>query len=806
MSDNEVERKHPYAECENCPLFEAGRYVASEGPERSKLAFVGEAPGIQDTRKGRPFVSPSGKLLDMVLQHHGIDRGEVFLTNATLCRPPDNGTPPKSAVRACHPRLSHELHDRGVELAVAMGNSASESLLGKSGVTKLRVGPPKHSDRIEGLSVIATINPAACLRQGDMFPNLVTDVGKIGLKDGIYTEPVYAVAESVDEAIGLMDEIDRRLSDGRQLMGNPERVLVVDIEVDIEKDTAFDHPNQYGMLCVGIGYDKSKVVVLSESVMAEESVRVRLGELLRGNRIVAQNGKFDLAGLYPIVGGLELYFDTMLASYVFDERPGIHGLKYMAVEYLGAPQYDDEIKKYVGPKDGYGAIPRDKLYKYNATDVACTYDLFYMWLDRFNEEGNEDLRRVHDFLVAASNQLMFMELNGIGIDKQYLKTLDREYLDRLHTIEDELDEIVGRKSLKDYDKKKGGINPRSPMQVKAYLNDKGINVDSTNEDTLKLILKRQSLPEDEEEVRTFVQTLLHHRREAKLHGTYVKGIAKRAYGSKVFPTFLLHGTTTGRLACRNPNLQNVPRESSIRQLFVPTKPDRTFVQTDYSQAELRVLSYLAGDTYFRNIFNDGNIDVFNDLTPILYPEADRSTMTDAEWKELRIRVKAYVYGVSYGRSEYSIATEFGISTEEARNGMDRFFSVIPEIVEFRNSTRQRVLDGEDLITPWGRRRRYALITKENKDSIMNEALAFLPQSTASDMCLQAMAWTRKDLKGIGWIRNIVHDSLLVECGKEDVEEVTQIIEKNMIESAKTIVGDYVKFAVDTTIGDNWGAV
>jgi DNA polymerase-1 len=609
----------------------------------------------------------------------------------------------------------------------------------------------------------------------------------------------------VDEARAFIREIWRRLETGDGLVANSDKVLVVDIEVDIEKDTAFDHPNQYGMLCVGIGYDKSKVVVFSESVMGSQQIRDELGDLLRGFRIVAQNGKFDLAGLYPLVGSLDLYFDTMLASYVFDERPGIHGLKYMAVEYLGTPQYDEEIKKYVGPKDGYGAIPRDLLYKYNAYDVACTYDMYLLWNQRFSSADNgAQLRQVHDFLVAASNQLMYVELNGITVDREYLKKLDAEYLERLHAIEDELDIIV----QKDYDKR-GGINPRSPMQVKAYLSDMGIKVDTTAADTLELIQEKTSKPdasEEYQEVNRFVSTMLKHRREAKLHGTYVKGIAKRMYRGRVYPTFLLHGTTTGRLACRNPNMQNIPRESSIRKLFVPSKHDHVFVQTDYSQAELRVLSYLAKDTYFRDIFNDGTIDVFDDLTPILYPHADRSQMTKEEWKELRIRVKAYVYGVSYGRSEFSIASEFDISVREARAGMERFFSVIPEIVDFRNNTRQRVLEGGDLVTPWGRRRRYALITDENKDAIMNEALAFMPQSTASDMCVQALTWTRPQLKGLGWIRNIVHDSLLVECHEEDAEEVTAIIEKNMIDSAKTIVGDYVKFAVESTVGKSWGDV
>lgn len=812
-----VNRKHPLARCEECPLYEVGKFVPSEGPAQAAIAFVGETPGVVEARSKRLFVGPSGKLLDIVMAHHEIRREDVFLSNACLCRPPDNATPPRAAISACQLRLKDELLSHGVETAVALGNTACESLLGQAGVTKLRVGPSKPSRLVDGLRIIPTFHPAACLRQGDQFPFLVTDIGKIHHESPVWNPPQFVVAHTENDALSYLDAIDDRLARGTEIVNNPERVLVIDIEVDIEKDSGFDHPNQYGMLCIGIGYDRSKVVVLSEGVMGSPTVRSRLGELLRKYRIVAQNGKFDLAGLYPIVGGLELYFDTMLASYTFDERPGIHGLKWMAVEYLGAPQYDDEIRKYIGrgyisedanldDYSGYGRIPRELLYRYNAYDVACTYALYEMFRGRFESSSSgSELRRVHDHLVRASNQLMYVELNGIAVDRPYLKTLDEKFRVSLGIIEEAMNETIKPFDI-EYNKRDGVINPRSPMQVKKFFADHEILVDSTNVDTLKAILEQKLLPKNDAEVRTFVRLLLNHRREAKMHGTYVKGIAKRLYRGRVYPTFLLHGTVTGRLSCRNPNLQNIPRDSAIRALFIPAKPDNVFLQTDYSQAELRVLSYLARDNYFRDIFNAGDIDLFDDLTPILYPGANKSAYTAVAWKELRIRVKAYVYGVSYGRSEFSIASEFDISVKDARAGMERFFDVIPEIVSFREQTRQAVRDGNDLVTPWGRHRRYTLITPENESDIMNEALAFLPQSTASDMCLQAMGWVRQDTKGFAWVRNIVHDSILLECHPDDVKEVQEITERRMIESAQTIVGDYVKFAVESKIGKNWGEV
>jgi len=191
---------------------------------------------------------------------------------------------------------------------------------------------------------------------------------------------------------------------------------------------------------------------------------------------------------------------------------------------------------------------------------------------------------------------------------------------------------------------------------------------------------------------------------------------------------------------------------------------------------------------------------------VLYPGMHKEATSPAAWKELRIRVKAYVYGLAYGRSAYSIAKEYQLSVGEAQHGMDAFFEVIPEIVAFREQTRQRVLAGDDLITPFGRHRRFWLITEQNKDEIMREALAFLPQSTASDMTLTALTAIRPQLRGIGFIRNIIHDAILAECPRERAEEVAVLMDKEMVAAAETIVSDYVPFSTESKVGDSWGDV
>jgi DNA polymerase-1 len=529
-----------------------------------------------------------------------------------------------------------------------------------------------------------------------------------------------------------------------------------------------------------------------------------------------QNGKFDIAGLYNHCGHLDLFFDTMLASYVCDERPGIHALEVQGVEHLGAPSWKHALDPWNPKKNGYGAIPQDILHKYNAYDLAVTFALYTMYLDRFNRDRSGDLRRVHDFLVRASSQLMYLELNGIAIDRAYLNRLSEEYLDRIDGIVVSIRGILSARKV-EITNSKGQIipfNPNSPIQVKQALQKLGVRVASTGKEIMAKLLERihgRALAENrdvrEDPLYQFVIELMKHRREAKLYGTYIKGARIRLYRGRLYPTFLLHGSTSGRLACRNPNLQNVPRESSIRRLYVPAKEGNVFVQVDYSQAELRVLSYLARDTYFRDIFNSETRDLFDELTPVLYPELPPKDQVDkAIWKETRIRVKAYVYGLAYGRTEFSIADEYGISVAEARRGMEAFFDVIPEIVQFRDQTKKNILSGQDLVTPFGRHRRFMLITEENKDEVLRNGLSYLPQSTASDMCLMGLTIARPKLRGIGFIRNIIHDAILAECAPERVDDVTEIISSAMLDASRTIVGDYVQFATEATVGASWGDV
>jgi uracil-DNA glycosylase family 4 len=781
-------RRHPDAECENCPLNDpANAFVPTKRPDGPiRLAVVGEAPGFQEGIKGEPFVGPSGKLLDRVLSYHGIERSELLLTNACLCRPSNNATPTADAVRCCSKRLRSDLD--GVERTLALGNTAAQALLGvKRGITSLRIGPARPSTLVPNMLVVPTVHPAACLRSGDMFPHLVNDTLKLVKDPEPWEPPKFIIIDDREYALAVIKEL-HEITDK----------LYVDIECGIDKDNSFDHPNRYQMLCIGLGYAKRRVAVFGENACADEEVRAALKGLLFSKRLAAHNGKFDLGGLFPLFGDLRLWFDTMLAHYCLDERPGNHSLGQLGVDRIGAPNWKQDIEKYLDKFKNYAHIPRPILYKYNAYDVGVGWDLME---DLTGELERHGLRGLHDFLVAAGNELKFLELNGIAVDKEYNAQLSVQYQTWLDELEAQLNPIAKEANEDGYDKY-GGINPRSPKQLMEFFTDHKVKVPNTKAETLTRVLENlQRVPEDKQgpsQVRLakFLDVLLEHRKDTKIHGTYIKGIRNRLYRGRVYTTYMLHGTTSGRVASRNPNLQNIIRNNDIKRQFVVAKPGNVFVAGDYGQIEGRVICTLAEDEYLRNIFMNEDRDLFEELGYGLFNHYNLT-------KNERVRVKAYFYGLGYGREAYSIAKEYKLNVRQTEKDIEAFMNLMPGVRKWQWRVKQQVLNGEDLVTTFGRHRRFWLITRENKKDVLNEALSFLPQSTATDICLSALIRLRLMLKGLGYLRLTIHDQLVVECTEERKELVANMVSTTMLEEARKWT-DYVPFTVNVEYGTSWG--
>lgn len=767
-----VNRKHPLSKCEDCPWYENGAFVPSLVPGAGvKIAVVGEAPGAYEARSGIPFTGPSGELLDRVMEYHGYQRKQLALINTVACRPHGpTEKPPKAAIAACRPRLEADLRRADAQVVLAVGGTSAQAVLSDSRpISKLRIGPSRLS---KFGPVISTWHPAFCLRSPDSFPSFVRDTGKLNaiLSDGTappWQSPNYKVFEHPTVALQAIT----------RLQAIPR--IVIDIEAASDKDIDDAHPEDYDLLCVGVAYEKGQAVVFGADVFLDEACLEAFGTLLRKAKIVGWNIKFDALGLSPKFGIIKIHEDGMLKSYIVDERPRQHGLKMRGVEDLGVPRYDEEIAQYTKGKDGsFAKIPKDLLYKYNAYDVCVTWDEIE-YLDVLMSEKQHEL---HEFLIDAANMLMKVELSPLRFDLEYNASLEQEYVEELAKSEAEINAYVGHE-----------LNPRSWMQVMQYFAAHGMTIPTTNKEFLKKIH-----PECEEPIKTFIELLLNNRKLAKTYGTYVKGLRRKVRGNGcIYTTFSLHATTSGRLASRKPNLQNIKRDKRIRNQFTAA-PGRILVQCDYSQVEGRCIATLAGDEYLRSVFSDPNVDIFNDM-------CNRIWGVDNWDKENRVSIKSVFYGYSYGRGTKSIAQELRKPIEYANNLMNEFKALIPNVVSWQAKIRKAVDEDQVLYTPFGRKRTFHLITNENREDVMNEALSFMPQSIASDICLRAAIRLQPKLKQEfdSDIKLLIHDAIVVECEPRDLDGVIELMRHEMLMSGQDFT-DYVPFRVDASHGFRLG--
>jgi uracil-DNA glycosylase family 4 len=855
------------ANCHQCPL-QTAPMVPTKLPTKKPngLAFIGESPGTHEKRKGEPFVGPSGQLLNETLRIHGIDRDQSLLTNAALCNYRDDQKEvlPR-AIDCCRPRLLDDLHRAGIHTAITLGNAAKNSLLEtKDGITKARGGPPRKSDFAE-IQVIPTFHPAFCLRDQGKFPLLLQDVSKVKPKEATWIEPVITVIEDPQAALKFLSKT------------NPTSPLVLDVETGKEKEEQYGRTTN--LLCVGLGSTSdnhgNRVVVIGRPAIYNPAVQDALCSLLSRTGVICQNGKFDCYIISTInTRNLSIYLhaDTMLMSYSLNEVPGTHGLKYMGVEYLGTPHWEEEIKKYLTkPKDtpevrasalhwvqsaltdtpecfradvlrespvdeaatkraanelgiieskgsegekyanrirwslprvlpeiappdadgSYASIPAPILHKYNAFDVQVTRLLYFLFRQRQHTAG---LDSFNEHLMCMSNALMRVERNGLRVDEEFNAKLYQQFSEHIDALRPNFE----------------GINPGSVKQLKRFISEEYLrDLDSTAEEAI--VNEIATVGQRNPQYRTFCENLLEYRQWTKLRSTYVTSVARQAHENNgfVLPTFKIDQATTGRLASKNPNVQNMPRQFDIKRQFIPSSTDRVFVHADYSQLELRVITWLAQDEGIRALFNDPTRDVFDELAASVYgipPTEFQQLKADhpKQAKEMRVVVKSFAYGIIYGRTAHGIAADpdLNITVQEAERVSQLFQRQIPGIMAFQKTVISQIHEGKDLVNVFGRHRRFHLITNQNKHDLEKQAMAFLPQSTASDICVTALS----RLPGHFDPRNIIHDAILLEAPRDQASEIGKELARIMIETAEEVTGGYIKFDVDYDIGEHWGAV
>lgn len=600
-----------------------------------------------------------------------------------------------------------------------------------------------------------------------------------------------------------------------QFHGN---VVVVDIETGGDIDIMT--PEETWLLSVAIT-DGRKNIVIGEKALADPLNRQALAKFFTsGIKLVAHNMKFDFRTLTAQLGvDIKGHLDTMLLHHSLNPGAKEHGLKALCRKYLGAPDWDGNTKEYVhgyykqledwypallrerysGRKVavGFEAIPRAKLYLYNAYDVYWTWHLMN-YLSR--AVANDDrVMKIAKFEFDASNLFQDVEKTGVAVDL--------EYLDELHTsfVQQEIDVLAQIQAYTGKPK----FNPNSPKQVKEQYAEYGHVLKSTAVGKLEDLIATDV----DEETRVFTDLLLQARKITKMKGTYIVGIQKRVHNGLVFPDFLVHGTSTGRLSSRDPNIQNIPRDEdgkvSLRRIFIPRDVEtRSLVSVDYSQAELRVMACMSEDEYLISLFQPGMPDFFDSLMPVAFPRHNLAELDKDTKKNMRAKLKGVIYGMSYGRKAAAIAKALGMPVWEAQQIMNNYFKAAPSLYDWRMWIEQMAVSPEHtLISPFGRYYQAEVVTGRGKQNIVNSGLAFLPQSTASDICVTAAIEVHKQLPAFdATIVATIHDAILMDCPDEHIEEVSTLVQCEMEKAGDKVFNGVVPFATEATHGKSWKGI
>ena len=582
--------------------------------------------------------------------------------------------------------------------------------------------------------------------------------------------------------------------EGQDIEFKPVTLIALDIESagNIEEDTFAAGR----ILSIALWNGKFGVVIPEELAETDKAAEL-IKRLCDTCTVICHNGTFDMPYLSARLG-IRVYHheDTLLMHFVMDNLAGEYGLKPTARRWLRAADWDSDAKKYLKGGAHFELIPREKLYKYNIYDAYWTYELYKYFEQLLNNSGKFDYYRYRMQVTVVLNDV---QMNGVAVSLDELDELEKKYQEQCDKA------LVVLRSLAGDD-----FNPQSPKQIKDYFTSKGVSSPSFDSDHLKKL--RRGGKEVE-----FIDALLEYRYAAKVIGSYIANVRRKVgEDGRIHPYYLPHGAKTGRLSAKGPAIQTMGRDSGIKRALV-AEPGNKIVSCDYSQAELRTVAELADDEAMIAAFQPGAPDFFDDLMTKIWPEEFPTIEAYEAFKHeqpktaknRRALVKSVVYGLNYNRGVPAIATALEQPIENAQHVVDQYLNAYAGLRDWQARVKHSVgrkEEDRERKTKFGLTFNPLFVSDNNYSSTQNEALAFVPQSTANDICLNAAIKINEQVGQYGAkLIGLVHDATYVECPEETVEECSKMMEYEMAKAA-TIVFNRVPFAAEAEVGNNWEEV
>lgn len=469
-------------------------------------------------------------------------------------------------------------------------------------------------------------------------------------------------------------------------------------------------------------------------------------------------------------------FDTMISAYLLNYEVK-DDICYLASKMdIDIPTYDKK-EQLTDQEKAKRAILKAKF-------IWTTKDYLY---DEMNKE--EVINLFNDIEMPLAKVLGNMEIEGIRVDKNILKEMGEEIKIKLELITKDIYNYAGCE-----------FNINSPKQLGEILFDK-LKLPYAKKNKIgyatdiDILKKLSDYP--------IVNKILEYRALSKLYSTYIEGIiAAIKDDNKIHTIYMQTLTRTGRLSSVEPNLQNIPMRSEygrlIRKAFLPEN-NSVIMSADYSQIELRVFAHLSGVNDLIEAFKH-NEDIHTKTAMDIFKVPEEGVT-----KNMRRQAKAVNFGILYGISSYGLAEDLGISVKDAKDFINKYFETYPGVRDYMNNEIEEAKTNGYVKTIMNRKR----IIEELKSSnyavrSMGERMALNTpiQGSASDILKKAMVdisriFKENDIKSKMLLQ--VHDELIFNVYKDEIDTVREIVYNTMNDSYKLLV----PLDVDIEIGNNW---
>jgi|TARA_B110000305_G_scaffold34543_2_gene34197 DNA polymerase-1 len=507
---------------------------------------------------------------------------------------------------------------------------------------------------------------------------------------------------------------------------------------------------------------------------------------------IGQNMKYDAKILARVGIKINPIDDTMLISYAQNGGLHNHGMNFLSERYLD--HVPIPIKTLLGTGKSaitFDSVPIDEATRYAAEDADITLRL---WQNLKPKLHLKKVTTVYETLERPLVPILVeMEMNGIKVDRDSLSRMSNGFAQKMAALEFEIHELAGR-----------SFNLGSPKQLGEILFDemsmpggkKGkTGAYATGVDVLEELAMEHVLP----------GRVLDWRQLSKLKSTYTDALQEHIHPEtgRVHTSYSIAGTSTGRLASTDPNLQNIPIRSEdgrkIREAFV-ADTGNSLVALDYSQIELRILAHIADIGTLKQAFADG-IDIHS-LTASQMFDVPLAEMTP----EIRRKAKAINFGVIYGISGFGLARNLRIPRAEAQAFIDTYFKRFPEIRTYMDDTVMFAKENGYVKTLFGRKIHTPEIgAKGPHAGFAKRAAINAPiQGTAADVIRRAMIRMPDAISGIPAKMLLqVHDELLFEVENSAVDQLKLVAKEVMEQASLPTIKLDVPLIVDAGVGQNW---